>query len=127
MNGIAFPRDFRLEPLEKTHPRCQINCGQGDVNDWLRTKTVQHQEKRLFATGVLLDESVAIAGFYTLATGQVDFGDLPSELVHRLPRRALPVAVIAWLGVSQVYQGRKLGDRISAIVTRRARRSRSWP
>jgi len=34
---------------------------------------------------VLVDEQDHIAGFYTLATGQVDFGDLPPDLVKKLP------------------------------------------
>jgi hypothetical protein len=62
---------------------------------------MQHQDKRLSATKVLLDQQTAVAGFYTLATGQVDFGDLPADLAKKLPRRALPVAVLAWLGVSK--------------------------
>ncbi len=50
-----------------------------------------------------------IAGYYTLATGQVDFSDLPTELAGRLPRRLLPVAILAWLGVASKYQGQGLG------------------
>jgi hypothetical protein len=118
VNGVQFPQGFRLEPLQKNHPRRQFDCGQGAVNDWLRTKALQHQEKRLSATKVLLGVSGAIAGFYTLATGQVDFADLPSDLVRKLPRRALPVAIVAWLGVSQAHQGEKLGNRLVAQALR---------
>jgi hypothetical protein len=35
---------------------------------------------RLSVTRVLIDGVGALAGYYTLATGQVDFGDLPAEL-----------------------------------------------
>ncbi len=114
MNGVAFPEGFRLEPVERKHPRRRFDCGQDQVNDWLRAKALQHQKKRLSATKALLDPSGAIAGFYTLATGQVDFGDLPSELAKQLPRRALPVAVLAWLGVSQTQQGQGLGELLLA-------------
>ena len=57
------------------------------VDNWLATKALQHQEKHLSVTKVLLDEEEAIVGYYTLATGQVDFSDLPAELARRLPRR----------------------------------------
>ena len=67
---------------------------------------------RLSVSRVLLDDAGAIAGFYTLATGQVDFSDLPPEETKRLPRRALPVAVLAWLGVSLDHQGSGLGRRL---------------
>jgi len=41
---------------------------------------LQHQAKRLSATRVLVAEDNRLAGYYTLATGQVDFGDLPPDL-----------------------------------------------
>lgn len=118
MSAVAFPPGFTLEPLERQHPRRAFNCGQITVNDWLRTKALQHQEKRLSSTKILLDGDRAIAGFYTLATGQVDFGDLPAELARQLPRRALPVAILAWLGVSAPHQGRNLGDLLLAQALR---------
>jgi GNAT superfamily N-acetyltransferase len=90
------------------------------VDDWLRTKALQHQQKRLSATKVLVDPDGTLAGFYTLATGQVDFRDLPPELARKLPRRALPVAVLAWLGVSQAEQGKGLGQRLLARALRDA-------
>lgn len=80
MNGVLFPQGFRLEPLQKNHPRRQFDCGQEAVTEWLRTKALQHQEKRLSATKVLLDGRGARAGFYTLATGLVDFADMPSDV-----------------------------------------------
>ena len=66
----------------------------------------------------LVDERHTIAGLYTLATGQVDFGDLPSNLVCQLPRRALPVAIVAWLGVSRAHQGKRLGELLFAQALR---------
>lgn len=114
MNPVVFPAGCHLESLQRSHPRRQFDCGQDQVNEWLRTKALQNQDKRLSVTKVLIDAEGAIAGFYTLATGQVDFGDLPVELVRQLPRRALPVAVLAWLGVSTVHQGQELGKRLLA-------------
>ncbi len=118
MSGVIFPAGLSLELLVRSHPRAEFDCGQDDVNDWLRTKALQHQEKRLSSTKVLLDQHQSIAGFYTLATGQVDFNDLPSDLVRKLPRRALPVAVLAWMGVDTNCQGKKLGHRLLAQALR---------
>lgn len=118
MSEVVLPQGFSLEQLHRSHQRRPFDCGQSAVNDWLHTKALQHQDKRLSATRILLDPDAAIAGFYTLATGQVDFGDLPSELARKLPRRSLPVAVLAWLGVSVFYQGQKLGDLLLAKALR---------
>ena len=118
MSAVVFPAGFRLETLRRDHPRRSFHCAQEQVDDWLATKSLQHQEKHLSVTKVLLDEIGAISGYYTLATGQVDFKDLPAEVAKRLPRRLLPVALLAWLGISQERQGQGLGGRLLAQALR---------
>jgi len=118
VSAILFPDGFRLEPLRRNHPRKHFTSGVEPVDDWLGTKALQHHEKHLSVTKVLLDEAGAIPGYFTLATGQVDFGDLPVELTKRLPRRLLPVAVLAWLGVSTGQQGQGLGRLLLAQALR---------
>ena len=112
MSDVRFPAGFHLEPLRRNHPRRSFRSGQEMVDEWLATKALQHQTKHLSATKVLLDEDGAIAGFYTLAPAQIDFGDLPAEMVRRLPHRMLPAAVLAWLGVDAAHQGRGLGSQL---------------
>jgi GNAT superfamily N-acetyltransferase len=114
MNAVRFPDGYRLEPLRKSHPRAVFRSGQAQVDDWLATKALQNQDKRLSATKALLSTHDDIAGFYTLATAQIDFADLPAELMRHLPRRDLPVAVLAWLGVEERHQGLGLGRRLLA-------------
>jgi GNAT superfamily N-acetyltransferase len=118
MSGVPFPVGFRLERLQRDHPRKDFHCGEKEVDDWLASKALQHQDKHLSVTRVLLDEAGAIAGYSTLATGQVDFGDLPAEVTKRLPRRTLPVAVLAWLGVSVPRHGQGLGRLLLAQALR---------
>jgi ribosomal protein S18 acetylase RimI-like enzyme len=118
MNGVRFPDGYRLETLTKTHSRKVFASGQSSVDDWLKTKALQQQVKRLSSTRVLLDANGTAAGYYTLATGQVDFEALPPEIAKGLPKRMLPVAVLAWLGVHSEYQGRGLGDRLLASALR---------
>jgi hypothetical protein len=55
MSGMSFPPGWTLEPVRQTHPRRLFDCGEKAVNDWLRTKALQHQSKRLSATKVLVD------------------------------------------------------------------------
>lgn len=110
---VCFPEGFHCEPLRRDHPRAKFGCGQAAVDDWLRKQAWQNQSKQLSVTRVLV-EGERLAGYYTLAMGQVDFGDLPAELARKLPRRALPIAVVAWLGVDTRYQGRGLGERLFA-------------
>ncbi len=118
MSSVRFPEGFRLETLHRGHARKSFLCGERSVDDWLITKALQHQEKRLSVTKVLSDAAGSIAGYYTLATGQVDFSDLPADLTRRLPRRVLPVAVLAWLGVRSDRQGQGLGRLLLAQALR---------
>jgi GNAT superfamily N-acetyltransferase len=118
MNDVRFPDGFHIERLRREHPRRGFRCGEGKIDEWLAAKALQHQEKHLSSTWILLDGANTIAGYYTLATGQIDFGELPAEVARQLPRRVLPVAVLAWLGVSSAYQGRGLGRLLLAQALR---------
>ena len=115
---VRFPAGFRLEPLRKSHPRSTFRSGQPLVDDWLATKALQNQDKHLSATKVVISPEGSIAGFYTLATAQVDFSELPQTLIRRLPRRGLPVAVLAWLGIHEDQQGQGFGGRLLAQALR---------
>jgi len=111
---VIFPPGFVLEDLRRAHRRGAFASGQALVDGWLHTQALQSQTKRLTVTRVLSAADGDLAGYYTLAMGQVDFGDLPTPLVSKLPRRALPVAVLAWLGVDAAYQEQGLGARLLA-------------
>lgn len=100
MSASRLPSGLRLERLMRSHPRRSFSSGQSQVDDWLANKALQNQKKHLSTTKVLLDESDGIAGYYTLATAQVNFADLPAEVTRKLPDRMLPVAILAWLGVA---------------------------
>ena len=118
MKQIELPPGMRIERLGRQHSRGAFRCGEPRVNDWLATRALQHQEKNLSVTKVLLDAEREIAGYYTLATSQIDFGDLPPDVRKALPRRALPIAVLAWFGISENHQGKGLGTRLFANALR---------
>ncbi|MGB7343842.1 MAG: GNAT family N-acetyltransferase [Pirellulaceae bacterium] len=64
----------------------------------------------------MLDCENQLVGYYTLATSQVDFSDLPNDVAKSLPQRQLPVAVLAWLGIASSFQGRGIGTRLLATA-----------
>lgn len=116
MSGVRLPEGLRLERLERNHRRRRFTSGERSVDDWLATKALQNQEKHLSVTKVLLDRVDAVVGYYTLAAAQIDFGDLPPDIRKRLPRRTVPVIVIAWLGIAVDHQRRGLGKRLLAAA-----------
>ncbi len=114
MSAVRIPEGFRWENLAKRHPRRLFQSDEPAVDEWLKSKALQNQEKRLSSTRVLLSENDRIAGFYTLATNQVDFNELPLEIAKNLPKRVVPVAVLAWLGVDKACRGQGLGQTLVA-------------
>lgn len=119
--NVRFPEGLRIEPLEQHHDRKRFDCGSEPVNDWLRTKARQSQQKHLSSTRVLVNAQAAIAGFYTLAYGHVRMDQLPAEIARKLPDTLIPVAVLAWLGVDKHYRGSGIGDRLLAHALMQAR------
>ena len=118
MSGVQFPENWRVENLAKSHDRRGFKSGNVQVDQWLSQTALQSQSKRLTITKVFLNDVGAIVGYYTLATSQVDFSDLPQGLAKSLPRRPLPVAVLAWLGIAKSFQGQGIGKRLLATALR---------
>lgn len=118
MTSIAWPPGMEVAQLARSHKRSQFSSGQPLVDAWFKTKALQNQAKHLSVTKVLLDRGNRIAGYYTLASGQVAFDELPADVTKSLPKRTLPIAVLAWMGVEREYQGRRLGARLLSQALR---------
>jgi GNAT superfamily N-acetyltransferase len=111
---IRWPDGFFIEQLNKRHKRTAFCSGLDIVDEWLRKRARQAQEKRLSVTKLLLKKPNIIAGYFTLAIGQVNFDELPHEMARKLPRTLLPIVTLAWLGVDRRYRGKRFGERILA-------------
>lgn len=118
-----FADGWAIEELDAGHPRAAFRSGRAEVDGWLHEHARQAQAKQLSVTRVLVDGDRAIAGYFTLAIGQVDFGDLPLETARGLPRRRLPVLVLAGLAVRADLHGHGLGRRLLARALSDAHRA----
>ncbi len=114
MKPIQWPNGFFIEQLQKNHNRTAFHSGVDMVDEWLKKRAHQAQKKRLSITRVLLKEPDTIAGYYTLAMGQVNFDELPREMVRKLPGTLLPIVTLAWLGLDKRFQSQGLGKRLLA-------------
>ena len=115
---------FRVELLGAQHKRLRatFQSSSPELNRYLREQARQDMARSAATVWILLDrERAAIAGYYTLSAAEVALGDLPNEVVARLPRYpALPAALIGRLAISQDYQGQGLGGVLLVDALRRA-------
>jgi GNAT superfamily N-acetyltransferase len=97
-----------IEKLHATHNLELFDCGQPDLNAWLRKHALQNQRSNAAQTYVGLADGVVI-GFYSLAVGQVEFAGAPERLGKGLARHPIPIMLLARLAVSLPWQGRGVG------------------
>ena len=109
-------------PLEKAHDRKSFDCGNDDLNRYLREQARQDAEKRVAAPFVLTQPgSPAVLGFYTLSSSIIPVGELPPDLMKRLPRYGqLPVTLLGRLAVDRSVGGRGVGEFLLVDALRRS-------
>lgn len=99
-------------PLEKAHDRKSFDCGNEDLNRYLREQARQDAERRVAAPFVFLQPgSPAVLGFYTLSASIIPVDELPPDLMNRLPRYGqLPVTLLGRLAVDRSVAGQGVGE-----------------
>jgi GNAT superfamily N-acetyltransferase len=119
---IPVPPDgFSAERLDSAvHDRDGFACGVEALDDFLRTKACQAQDKGDSATRVLVEAGKAeIIGFVTLATLDLPTVNLPERGRKITNRASIQVMVLARMGVDVRYQKRGLGDFLVKYALRR--------
>ena len=102
--------------LDKTiHDRVSFDCGEVELNEFIRTKAAKHMKAgisrtMLIPTSVPLpDGKYPICAFYTIAPSSISRETLPKKLMKKFPRYPVPVFLIAQLAVHSEYHGQGLG------------------
>jgi predicted GNAT family N-acyltransferase len=96
--------------LDLSHDASKFDCGKPSLNEWLRNHALTN-EGRTARTYVVCENNVTIIGYYCIATGSVERGELPSRLkrVQGLPKQ-IPVAILGRLARDIRYRGTGLGS-----------------
>lgn len=107
--------------LQKVHDRNSFDCGNEDLNRYLREQARQDAEKRVAAPFVLTQpDSPAVLGFYTLSASIIPVQELPRDLMKRLPRYGqLPVTLLGRLAVDRKVGGQGVGEFLLVDALRR--------
>ena len=100
---------YKIEPLSTRHDRDSFDCEEISLNDFLKRFARQNDEKGLGRTFVaVLPDSNKIYGYYTIASGAVNFENLP----EKLPRYPIPVAHLGRLAIDKTTKGQGLGKAL---------------
>jgi len=100
-----------LDP--KLHDRAAFACGEPSLDTYLKRQASQDAKRDIAKTYVLspVNATATIAGYYTLSSFAVLLGELPEQLVRRLPRYdRIPAVLLGRLARDQRYRGMGLGE-----------------
>lgn len=110
-----------FEELSKSkHDRNSFDCGEHELNTFIKTQAAKHMQAGISRTMVLpnaqplLNQKFAICAFYSVAPSSISRETLPASLAKKLPRYPIPVFLLAQLAVHKEFHGSGLG-KISLI------------
>ena len=100
-----------IRPLIPADDRTTFSCGDPDYEEFLRKYAGQNQFSHHVGVTYVAVEGDGIAGYVTVAAGELDRDSRPSELAG-LPRYPTPSLRVARLAVDLRYQGNGLGGEL---------------
>jgi len=109
---------FSIEKLGSGHNLGDFDCGSQALNRFLVRFALTSQQASSSQTYVGMADRV-IAGFYTLAVGQVNYEDSPPRLTKGLVQHPIPIMLLARLAVSIDWQTRGIGAGLLKDAMRR--------
>lgn len=113
----------RFEALAASHDRRAFSCGVPELDRYFHQQVTQDIRRRVTNCFVGLAEDV-IAGYYTLASASIPAGELPPDLIRRLPRYpTLPAVRIGRLAVDAKFRGQGIGAALLWDAAARALRA----
>lgn len=104
---------LRIEILTRSHNRQGFDCGNADLNRYLHNTALQHTEKGISRTFVLVadEDPSEILAFFTLASCEIVVDKLPKKHAKKYPTQA-PAAKLARLAVAKNMQRKGLGTHL---------------
>lgn len=102
---------YRVEPLDAPHDRRHFECGVEVLDRYIRDLASQDARRMVSKCHVACPaDSVATAGYYTLAAAEVPVKALPEATTRRLPRYpSVPAVRMGRLAVDRRHRGLGLG------------------
>lgn len=102
--------NFITEVLHSGHNRSNFNCGNENLNQYLKIYAGQDMKRKLSVCFVW-NESKKIIGFYTISSMSISNASLPVKFAKKLSKSysELPVILIGRLAIDLKFQGKGFG------------------
>ena len=94
--------------LDANHPLEGFDCGKPTLNDWLDRHARQAQASGSAKSYVVIDGE-HVAGYFSLAVGQIDAVEAPERIRKGMGSYPVPVVILARLAVSLRFQRKGIG------------------
>ena len=110
---MPHPAEWIIEPLRDGHKRGDFSCANASLDRYLKEQAGQDLRRNCAMPFVLLSDrpDTRILGYYTLSSYGIDVGDLPVEVVKKLPRYPLiPATLLGRLAVDRSFQAQGIGE-----------------
>lgn len=118
---MSDPAPWSVERIRRDHVREHFDCGNPDLDGFLKKYARQNDARDLGRTFVAVRKGeLVVRGYYTLRSGSVETAILPEEQRKRLPRYPVPVAHLGRLAVDATVGGQGLGELLLVDALRRA-------
>lgn len=108
---------YRLVSIKETRSKTvlkKFDCGTEVLNSFLVRYALKNDELGIGRTFIALDDDDQISGYFTLATAQVAYKEIPEDYKVKLPKYPIPALRIARLAVSKDLQGKGIGKWLLA-------------
>jgi GNAT superfamily N-acetyltransferase len=116
---------WREVPIAKRHDRAAFDCGDADLNEFLRRYARQNHEsggaKTFVAVSVADDKRVL--GYYSLSPASIEYARAPDVIGRGIGRYDIPAFRLGRLAVDQSMQGMGLGGQLLLAAGRRCLRA----
>lgn len=96
------------EPLTAAHRLDDFECGEAELDDWLKRRALANHASGASRTFVVAEQNGRVCGYYAMAAGAVSH-QLATSRVRRNMPEPVPVMVLARLAVASDMQGQQLG------------------
>lgn len=103
--------DIELVRLGKIHNISDFDCGDDDLNEFIKKDAINYQEERVTNTLLLIHQDKVI-GYFSLRTDAIKLGGGEKEGSGIKPLDEYPAIKIARLAVNKAHQKKGLGKII---------------